>query len=1252
MAMRSNQSPSIYSIYHNALPFYLDRADICTVDEETPGFSSVFLDELLSGKLSRQVNVVSLAAEKLRHLYFESRNFERIHGAKSFGFGFPLVIDTFNSDLVVSPMFIWKIQIEPAQTRVDSWVLKSSEQWHILPNYRFFSFLKEKYGLDLLQKAEEMAYAKKIDKATLTEFCNEIGARLNFESFGQPDDVIAAPGIDEIGSFTAAGALHWSGVLGLYPPQNSQWSPDNARPEDVFVPMAAKEPDGFVFSYQPDDPEQTTALETIASQKITVVEGEDALGKSQMLVNLLINALSEGKKCLVVSERTQSLKFTQGLLTKCNIFQLHFLLDDSLNDKMSLLELLRTTASGGGREVAHKQEEFNSKKTKYLQARAALQQTYRAVKGKIFGDNDWTETVGLFMASNRLEGKERLASHLHAADFGFSPNEHEQIVAGILRSEPLFDAIKTMTHPLSNLNDQIFVNSEVRKSQQFVESNLRLFLAKTNELQNEYINKTDSYAARLKAHYREYSNQLDSLAKSLLDKIQNNTALLGSGFASAGSSAFEWPSFFSSKRKKIKIEQEEVGKRYRAFLRAYETNPYFDVEFAPCKDGENIPRTTENLVHFRTVLANWSANSDGLVQEEVMRLNSKTAHPSLDVKEQITTLEFSLDTLIEELNESGLYQKPLDNKTLTIPQRQKYLESIMEQLESTKLNMRDFKPFHDWQANWLALGILGQKVVRALIKVKPGDWVAAFESWYFHSLLTKIQSPALPENSSTITHFNTAWSKLKPLIFNQLTSLWQEKQTAELKALKRKDKQAWQLVFDKSGHQSAETMPLAKVLEQSFDAVTAYLPLLFVTPHVALNEFPAQKEYFDYVIFDEANKFSVETATAIAPMGRKLVIMGSNDSYGNETSLLQYALENGVPAALISNRYVPPSQDGGLVKEDLDLPMQRVSYHVDNVEGRFHELDGTNDTEAQHIIRLLNQIKQTPQRIYPSVGIVTFTVEQRDLIANYLLKLKQQNVLGSEKIQQLERNGMGVFHIDELYGQHFDIIIVSCTFGLVNLKGELTKKLVFLNTPTGVGHLKMLVNKPVQEYHIVHSLPEAQLQVLELKKGEEGTWLLAHFIRLAEATLNSNKPQMMISMEAIGKNTGNGAPHSIFADEVIIALAPFLDVRRISTKLATNTVHFPLTVVPIHEDGQSVVLHPDGFFAGTAFTSPLWEQNQQQAIQKAGIEYLPFWSVNWLKNPNLEAKLLASKIINVDSKQKKGAEESDDEISLEEKLRE
>ncbi|MBK9016421.1 MAG: hypothetical protein IPM82_21420 [Saprospiraceae bacterium] len=72
---------------------------------------------------------------------------------------------------------------------------------------------------------------------------------------------------------------------------------------------------------------------------------------------------------------------------------------------------------------------------------------------------------------------------------------------------------------------------------------------------------------------------------------------------------------FSSKRKN-KISTGGGKQTLPAFQKAYETNPYFDVEFSPCKDGENILVTTENLVHFPSVLGQWYGNSDNLVQEE------------------------------------------------------------------------------------------------------------------------------------------------------------------------------------------------------------------------------------------------------------------------------------------------------------------------------------------------------------------------------------------------------------------------------------------------------------------------------------------------------------------------------------------------------------------------------------------------------------------------------------------------------------
>lgn len=1225
--MKNSQSPSIYSIYNNALPFYLDRLDICNLDEDNDEFAADFVKRLLAGQLSVQANTSGLTAEKLRHLYFEARNFERTYGAKSFGFGYPLVIDTFAGDLLVAPVFIWLLSIEPAQTKVDSWVFKFGEQQFILPNYRVISYLDEKYGLDFRKRLEEMTQGRKVSRMALEGFCNELAERLHFPHQGGAEHIIPSPGIDEIGAFTEQGVLHWSGVLSLFPPQYTAWNPGEHKPEEMLSPKPlSSETEAFIFPYLPVDPEQSAAMEKISRQKITVVEGEDALGKTQALVNVLINALSNGDKCLVVSERVPALKYAQNLLAKTGLNQLHFLLDDALYDKMPLLELLRVAAGGTSRQIPHNEDDFLMKKNKYLRDKIKADQAYESVSCQVFGDQNWTETTGLFLASNRVEGKELLASQLNAQDFKYTVEEYEKLKQGILKCQPLFQKVKTLAHPLSNLHEDIFTKSKPEESLRLVKAQLKDFLAKTGQLQHRYIGKTDAYAARLREHYKEHYDLLSSQFNTLKETLLNYGDTLGNDFRQAGARVFLLPSLFSTQKKKIKKAQEEVARLFKMLVKDYSDRQYFDFQFDACKEGMHIPKLTQNIERFGDAIKQWHSKIETIVQEEVNRLNSKTAHPSLDVKEQITELEYSLDVLLEELNEAHLYQKKLENKTLTIPQRQKYLESIIEQLETTQLNLRDFELFYQWQSTWLDLGAMGQKVIRALVKVKPNDWMAAFESWYFSNLLARAQSPNLPTDESLVENYANSWHALKPLIFNQLSNLWQSRQVSELKKLKKTNKMAYQLIFEKAGQGQANILPLQEILAPAFDAVSAFLPVLFVTPHVALNVLPRQEGYFDYVIFDEANKFSVESAAAIVPLGRKAVLFGSNDSYGSETSLLQYALENEVPVAHVTNRYFPPAHSGMT-----ENPVNTIDYFIENVEGRFYELEGTNDVEAQHIIRLLNQIKQTPQRVFPSVGIVTLTVEQRDLISNYLLKLKQQSALGSEKIQQLERNGMAVLYIDELFGQHFDIIILSCTFGMVNLKGTMTKKLIFLNTPEGVSHIHMLVNKPVQSLFIVHSIPDDHIEKFIHKKWEEGTWLLAHLIRLAEAKRSGNELQIKTSMEALGKKTAPKVGKSVFAQELTNALRPYLEQKRLTRQVQMEDIQLPLMVKPVHPSATPVVVHPDGFFADTEFTSHLWEFQQREKIIASGMSYLPVWSVQWLKNPVQEARLLASKIIKHDA---------------------
>ena len=81
-----------------------------------------------------------------------------------------------------------------------------------------------------------------------------------------------------------------------------------------------------------------------------------------------------------------------------------------------------------------------------------------------------------------------------------------------------------------------------------------------------------------------------------------------------------------------------------------------------------------------------------------------------------------MDYLLGEINSAQLFEAPLEHQMLTVPKRQKYLEGVIEQLETTRRSLKDFSVFYDWQKNWLGLSKPAHKLIHALgfkFDIKP-----------------------------------------------------------------------------------------------------------------------------------------------------------------------------------------------------------------------------------------------------------------------------------------------------------------------------------------------------------------------------------------------------------------------------------------------------------------------------------------------------------------------------------------------------
>ena len=345
--------------------------------------------------------------------------------------------------------------------------------------------------------------------------------------------------------------------------------------------------------------------------------------KTHLITHLLTNALSNGEKSLVISKSADGLKEIQHNLSLLGIDQFNFLLKDQLSDQGLMFELLRAAAETGPVPVNHNPEYFRIVMGKAQREERKLATAFKGIQTPVFEGANWTETVGLFLQSNRGEGKELLSTQLNATDYTYAPGEYEEMERAIEKCKTLYQGIKTLRHPLRNLSAGIFVHKPKDEALTFVEEHLEKFISKGEQLHARFINKVNEYSDALSNHYEDYYFELSGKLAPLMDKLDDYTSQYGASFDESGDSALKLYGFFSEKHKNILEARDEVATSYKSLLQSFEKNNYLDFQFADTRDGRNIPAVKSNLKEFESVLKQWRNDLPNIVQEEVSRMSQK-----------------------------------------------------------------------------------------------------------------------------------------------------------------------------------------------------------------------------------------------------------------------------------------------------------------------------------------------------------------------------------------------------------------------------------------------------------------------------------------------------------------------------------------------------------------------------------------------------------------------------------------------------
>ncbi|MBQ0978092.1 DUF4011 domain-containing protein [Micromonospora sp. M61] len=321
-----------------------------------------------------------------------------------------------------------------------------------------------------------------------------------------------------------------------------------------------------------------------------------------------------------------------------------------------------------------------------------------------------------------------------------------------------------------------------------------------------------------------------------------------------------------------------------------------------------------------------------------------------------------------------------------------------------------------------------------------------------------------------------------------------------------------------------------ELFEQYADAVLALTPCVLVSPASAANFLAPGSQRFDLVIFDEASQIRV--AEAIGAMGRGSAVVVVGDSRqmppssimqashsvdevdeGNGPvpedleSILSEAVESGLPQRWLSWHY--RSHDESLIAfsnryyydnklSSLPSPGAASSAGVSwrRVEGRYDRGGSrTNEVEARAILADITRRLHDPATATQSVGVVTFNIQQRDLILN-LLEESPDPII-REHLSGAVAEPIFVKNLENVQGDERDVVLFSLAFSTNLETGQLPLNFGPLSQAGGERRLNVAITRARRQVILYSSFDPSDIDLS--RTSALGTQHLRAYCEMAAA---------------------------------------------------------------------------------------------------------------------------------------------------------
>ncbi|MCR8666224.1 AAA domain-containing protein [Aestuariibaculum sp. M13] len=560
------------------------------------------------------------------------------------------------------------------------------------------------------------------------------------------------------------------------------------------------------------------------------------------------------------------------------------------------------------------------------------------------------------------------------------------------------------------------------------------------------------------------------------------------------------------------------------------------------------------------------------------------------------------------------------------------------------------------------------------------DWRSLFISHYLNNLLSSKSSSELPTNDQYNEDLSKVLSKFGQKQIDYVNSLWNNNQSLAIREFTSKNRTTGLNIsnlYNLKRSKNFDRLSLRNIIKYDIDFFTDFFPIILTTPDICSNLFQERNKYFDIVMFDEASQLKLEDNLPALLKGKKVIVAGDehqmppsnyftklydgsiNDEDDLEDedevlinsedialsceSLLEFAEQLSFEKKYLDFHYrsqhpylIDFSNHAFYNKRLIPLP-NKVEYKPINfiqVDGVYS--DNSNEREAEVVLSIIeNNIHQLPDGSYPSVGIATFNISQRNLILNKITERKKldKHKAFNQKIEELEANGLFVKNLENIQGDERDVIILSTTYGR-NPDNVFRQSFGPINHKKGYKLLNVIVTRAKHKIYLCTSIPEDAYLDYKSYLVTEGDnnrkAALYAYLAYARAVSNGDEEARLNILTHLTENVQEASDityhhqklESPFEEEVYDVLVRNFGEDKIIPQYKFAGFRIDLVYQSKNPALPKIAIECDGAAYHSSNEAYLYDRHRQKILENHGFVFHRIFSTNWWRNVKREKRKL------------------------------